>query len=657
MPRIFISYSRVDAQFTRLLVGRLNTVYRPENVWYDEHLYGGVQWWQKILQEIAACDVFIYLLSNESVTSPYCHAEFTEAQRLQKPIVTVQIRDKTKLSQQLQMIQYVDMKGGITDESLARLIRSIHEQAELPKKRRALWTPATPLPDMPTAESANTARSDVDTPTLQIARSENATTKPIGDSLVARATIIAAAIGAIALIASVILPRVLDGQPTQTDTPTPPSFTLTPTVDQAVVLAPTDIPTITATNTNVPPTATDTPTDLPIPLIVATLDANATAEQATLNVEETIAARATEYARATQAVIDATATATLWTFTPTANITASIEAYRTAQAATTTQVWIDSWTDTPTPTPTFTSTYTHTPTFTQTSTPTSTYTPTLTVLQAAYAQAAAYNYRDGNAAWQPVTHTFADGVNMMLVPPGCFMMGSNGITAFELPVHEQCIHDPFWIDQTEVSNADYARFIDAGGYANEEYWTEEGWAWREENDITQPEYWTNSRFNAPQQPVVGVSWYEAVAYANWRAEETGLLMHLPTEREWEYAARGPNELIYPWGNIFTANNIVYNGNSNNHSANVGSRSGGVSWVGAFDLSGNVWEWMSSLCSDYPYAADDGRETMGSIDRRCLRGGSWFNDGDFARAALRNRYFPNLRSIDRGFRVVVSSSGF
>jgi hypothetical protein len=101
MTKLFISYSRVDTSFTERLVERLRRVYGLPNVWYDDELHGGQRWWKMILEQVAACGVFIYLLSNESVTSPYCQAEFAEALRLQKPIVTVQVRDKTRLSDDL----------------------------------------------------------------------------------------------------------------------------------------------------------------------------------------------------------------------------------------------------------------------------------------------------------------------------------------------------------------------------------------------------------------------------------------------------------------------------------------------------------------------------------------------------------------------------
>jgi len=82
MARIFISYSRVDKTFTERFEARLRRMFPDVPVWYDDHLYGGQNWWNEILGQIAKCDIFIYLLSNESVTSPYCQAEFTEARRL-----------------------------------------------------------------------------------------------------------------------------------------------------------------------------------------------------------------------------------------------------------------------------------------------------------------------------------------------------------------------------------------------------------------------------------------------------------------------------------------------------------------------------------------------------------------------------------------------
>jgi hypothetical protein len=171
MVTIFVSYSRVDVEITQDVVTHLRRVYGLPNVWYDDEIHGGQRWWKAILEQIGACNVFVYLLSNESVTSPYCKAEFTEARRLQKPIVTVQVRDRTKLSDDLSEIQYVDMKHGLNADNLARLVRAINELGSMPKRRHALWKPQTLLPDIPESEQGDSEpRPDVETPTLIINR-------------------------------------------------------------------------------------------------------------------------------------------------------------------------------------------------------------------------------------------------------------------------------------------------------------------------------------------------------------------------------------------------------------------------------------------------------------------------------------------------------
>lgn len=213
---------------------------------------------------------------------------------------------------------------------------------------------------------------------------------------------------------------------------------------------------------------------------------------------------------------------------------------------------------------------------------------------------------------------------MVLVPAGCFDMGS--ITNDdEKPVHEQCFNTPFWIDKTEVTQAQF----------------------RANNGVQA----RNSRFSGDNRPVEQITWFEADAYCRQRGGR------LPTEAEWEYAARGPESWVYPWGDSFVADNAVYFSNSGNQTANVGSRPEGASWVGAQDLSGNVWEWTSSLYNPYPYNASDGREAnTGSRTNvsRVLRGGSWINNSDSLRAAYRLRYHPDLRNGYSGFRCARSS---
>lgn len=241
MTRIFVSYSRVDKRFTEELVRHLRRTYGLANVWYDDELHGGVRWWQEILKQIAECDVFLYLLSNESVTSSYCQAEFTEARRLQKPIVTIQVRDRTRLSDELGEIQYVDMKHGIDSESFARLSGSINIMQGQAKKKRALWTPQTPLPTMPSHENSSVEnRPDVDTPTLKIEVPPSSTNEHKNlANVTIKAALITGILGILGVILAITLPKMLDLSETVT-----PQFKPTTTVAQAL-----DMPSVTETPT------------------------------------------------------------------------------------------------------------------------------------------------------------------------------------------------------------------------------------------------------------------------------------------------------------------------------------------------------------------------------------------------------------------------
>lgn len=154
MTKIFISYSRVDEKnFVEPFVAVLREHYGYENIWYDRHLIGGQAWWSSILTQLSNADVFLWLLSNDSIDSEYCLAEYEESQRLGKPVVTVQIRDRTRIPREVSAIQYVDMSGGNTDITdslkIISLIKAIDSQAQQPTPRRPKWQPATPCPALP----------------------------------------------------------------------------------------------------------------------------------------------------------------------------------------------------------------------------------------------------------------------------------------------------------------------------------------------------------------------------------------------------------------------------------------------------------------------------------------------------------------------------
>ncbi|MDX2138154.1 MAG: SUMF1/EgtB/PvdO family nonheme iron enzyme [Chloroflexota bacterium] len=424
MPKIFVSYSRSDKAKVKTLIPLLREDYGLDNVWWDENFYGGQVWLEEILQQIAQCDVFVYLMSPRSLGSPYCQAELEEARRLRKPILPVKLRRDTSVPDILAKMQYINLAGVVNRATIAPLRRSINEHASHPPSALPPLTP-TPvsMPQIPPREPRN----------LWV---------DYGVQIV------------IGIIVTVI---------------------------GGLILA----------------------------MMIQQLSQNAAATLTTITTPDPLAL-------------------------------ARIPV-------------------------------TH------------------------------------NADWTPVTQDF-NGVTMVLVPAGCFMMGSNDGGEDEQPVHEQCIEAPFWIDRTEVTNEAFDSTV-----ADCTWWSSEA-----------------------EQPRICITWFDARDYCASRGAR------LPTEREWEYAARGPNNLIYPWGNTWNENNAVWNGNSNGGAANVGSRPSAASWVGALDMSGNLWEWTSTIYEPYPYVATDRREddTGYRTDiRRVLRGGSFYGSTDDLRAPTRIRYFP------------------
>lgn len=250
-----------------------------------------------------------------------------------------------------------------------------------------------------------------------------------------------------------------------------------------------------------------------------------------------------------------------------------------------------------------------------------------------------------NSDWTPISQVF-DGIPYVQVPAGCFEMGSTdeqvqaAIDSYtqetggdapeewfiaEQPPHEQCFDQSFWIMQTEVTNAQYGSVADNCG-----------------------QYSLDSN-----QPRNCVTWFEARDYC------VSIGGRLPTQREWEYVARGVESWSYPWGDEFVGANVVYDANSGGKTAAVGSRPAGASWVGALDMSGNLWEWTSSLYQPYPYVAEDDREAD-TDDRmdvpRVLRGGSWRGDlTSYLRGAVRDVNSPSYANFIIGFRCVRDSA--
>jgi formylglycine-generating enzyme required for sulfatase activity len=246
---------------------------------------------------------------------------------------------------------------------------------------------------------------------------------------------------------------------------------------------------------------------------------------------------------------------------------------------------------------------------------------------------------------------------------------------YQSAVNTKPVHvTPFELARYPVTNAQYKLFIDAGGYrADAPWWDEPGRAWLQRDDAKtkglqswqvrkykdQPEFWEDARFGKtrPNHPVVGINWYEATAFCRWLTEHLndGYVYRLPSEAEWEFAARGVERRTYPWGDAEPdaerANYGMYVQLSV-YTMPVGCFPAGATPEGLLDMAGNVWEWTRSEFRDYPYNPDDGRESGADPAKKrfTLRGGSWYNQPIYLRAAHRNHVNPDFRDYDLGLRL-------
>ncbi len=243
----------------------------------------------------------------------------------------------------------------------------------------------------------------------------------------------------------------------------------------------------------------------------------------------------------------------------------------------------------------------------------------------------------------------ADRVVMVYVPTGEFEMGSDDGDGDEQPVHTVAL-DALWIDQMEVTNDQYRRCVEAGE-CDAPLTCELG----------EPTYADTAKGD---HPVVCVDWQDAAAYCEW----TGA--RLPTEAEWEYAARGPQELVFPWGNQFDGSRLNYcdancefnwkdaeHDDEYSRTAPVGSYPDGASWCGALDLAGNVWEWGNDWYDSEYYRTSPSRNPQGptSGEARIVRGGSWGGGSGGARGANRHGVVPGGTNNSLGFRCARGSS--
>jgi formylglycine-generating enzyme required for sulfatase activity len=205
----------------------------------------------------------------------------------------------------------------------------------------------------------------------------------------------------------------------------------------------------------------------------------------------------------------------------------------------------------------------------------------------------------------------------------------------------------FMIAKYPITNAQYAKFIEAGGYRQKKWWTAAGWEAREGEKWTEPRYWKDEKWNGADYPVVGVSWYEAVAFCRWLSEVSGEPVTLPTEQQWQRAAQGDEGYVYPWGDEWDGarcNNSVLPYKSN-QTTPVTQYPDGASPFGVVDMAGNVLEWC---LTDYDSLTNDINSDATS---RVLRGGSWLNNYAVNfRCGCRDWFSPDFGCDFWGFRV-------
>jgi formylglycine-generating enzyme required for sulfatase activity len=249
-----------------------------------------------------------------------------------------------------------------------------------------------------------------------------------------------------------------------------------------------------------------------------------------------------------------------------------------------------------------------------------------------------------SAVAQPAATPADEG--MVLVPAGPFTMGSEGKAidedAGERPVHTVEL-PAFRIDRNEVTTTQYCRFLnavrtlpDAQGHAV--LGPKAHLPIEEANGQWQPKV-GRERF-----PMTAVTWHGATAYAAWAGKR------LPTEAEWERAARGTDGRKFPWGNAMDYGKMRF---GQDNVGPVGSKPEGASPCGCLDMAGNAWEWTSSQFRPYPYVADDGREAADSAERRVARGGSWTGEPHIATSTYRFRPFADFAHAYLGFRCAQS----
>jgi formylglycine-generating enzyme required for sulfatase activity len=257
----------------------------------------------------------------------------------------------------------------------------------------------------------------------------------------------------------------------------------------------------------------------------------------------------------------------------------------------------------------------------------------------------------GDTWTEPVT-----GMEFVWVPGGCYQMGCGSWTdncdGDEKPVHGVCL-DGFWMGRYEVTINQYRKFLQATGYSDGVDWDDDDCPLNRGGSYSL----SGNKFGKNgDQPMIEVSWHGAKAFADWLSRKSGREIRLPTEAEWEYAARSGGKKEKYAGGDDVDSVAWYRGNSGGHTHEVGTKS--PNGLGIYDMSGNVWEWVEDKYHDsYQGAPTDGSAWVSGSDSRWVnRGGSWYYIPGIVRAANRSRNDPGNMSRYLGFRLCLPQSG-
>lgn len=248
-------------------------------------------------------------------------------------------------------------------------------------------------------------------------------------------------------------------------------------------------------------------------------------------------------------------------------------------------------------------------------------------------------------------------IDWVNVPSGGFIMGSNQsedefALNSELPQKKIEIRG-FHISRFPITYSQYEAFVAEHGYKQNKYWTSAGWEWKNER-LYPDSGWNDSRWHISNHPMIGVTWYEAIAFCNWLTEKLGFRVRLPSELEWEKAARGTSSRIYPYENEFDPLKGNYLPTGIGRTTAVGIFSSGKSMYGALDMSGNVWEWCQNAWPwNYSANFDEILNNAEGTSNRALRGGGYANNLALVRVSSRFGNKPDFKLDDLGFRIAAS----